>query len=60
LNGYLRTTINEYNDTEDFKVIESNTNSILGGKPAYNLVFTNVYDDDINYESMDIGTIIGR
>ena len=52
-------TINDYNDTQDFKVIESNANSVLGGKPAYKLVFTDVYDDDTNYKGMDIGTIIG-
>ena len=59
LNEYLTTLIDDYNDTEDFEVIESNTNSTLAGKLAYKLVFTDVYDDDINYESMEIGTIIG-
>lgn len=59
LNEYLTTTINDYNDTEDFEVIESNTNSTLAGKLAYKLVFTDVDDDDIDYESMEIGTIIG-
>ncbi len=59
LNEYLTTTIIDYNDTEDFEVIESNTNGILGGKPAYKLVFTDVDDDDIDYENMEIGTIIG-
>jgi hypothetical protein len=59
LNEYLTTTINDYNDSEDFEVVESNTNSTLAGYPAYKLVFTDVYDDDINYESMEFGTIIG-
>jgi hypothetical protein len=60
LSEYLTTTINDYySDSEDFKVIESNANSILGGKPAYKLVFTDVYDDDTSYKSMEIGTIIG-
>jgi hypothetical protein len=60
LNEYPITTINDYNDTQDFKVIESNTNSsILGGKPAYKLVFTDVDDDNNYYKSMEIGTIIG-
>jgi hypothetical protein len=59
LNQYLTTTINDYNDTlNDFEVIESSTNSVLGGLPAYKLVFTYV-DDDIYYERMEIGTIIG-
>jgi len=60
LSEYLKTTINDYyNDSEDFKVMESNANSILGGKPAYKLVFTDVDDDGTNYKGMDIGTIIG-
>jgi eukaryotic-like serine/threonine-protein kinase len=60
LSEYLTTTINDYyNDSEDFKVIESNANSILGGKPAYKLVSTDVYDDGTISKSMEIGTIIG-
>jgi hypothetical protein len=60
LSEYLTTTINDYySDSEDFKVIESNANSILGGKPAYKLVSTDVYDDGTIYKSMEIGTIIG-
>jgi hypothetical protein len=59
LDEYLTTTINDYNDTQDFKVIESNTNSILADKPAYKLVFTDVDDDNNYYKSMEIGTIIG-
>jgi hypothetical protein len=35
---------------------ESNTNSTLGGKPAYKLVYTDV-EDGINYKTMEIGTI---
>jgi hypothetical protein len=58
LNEYLTTTINDYNDSQDFKVIESNTNNILGGYPAYKLVYTDVDDDNINYKDMEIGTII--
>src|SRR5919112_820354 len=58
LNEYLTTTINDYNASEDFEVVESNTNSTLAGYPAYKLVFTDV-DDDINYESIEFGTIIG-
>jgi eukaryotic-like serine/threonine-protein kinase len=60
LNEYLRTTINDYNDSQDFQVIESNTNSsTLGGYPAYKLVYTDVDEDNINYKDMEIGTIIG-
>ena len=59
LNEYLATTINDYNDTPDFKVIESNTNSILAGKPAYKLVYTDV-EDGIDYKTMEIGTLMGN
>jgi PsbP-like protein len=60
LNEYLTTTINDYNDSQDFKVIESSTNSSsLGGYPAYKLVYTDVDENNINYKDMEIGTIIG-
>ena len=59
LNEYLATTINDYNDTPDFKVIESNTNSILAGKPAYKLVYTDV-EDGIDYKTLEIGTLMGN
>ena len=59
LNEYLTRITNDYNaKLKEFKVIESNTNSILAGKPAYKLVFTDE-EDEIYYKTMDIGTIIG-
>jgi eukaryotic-like serine/threonine-protein kinase len=59
LNEYLTRITNDYKaKLKEFKVIESNTNSILAGKPAYKLVFTDE-EDEIYYKTMDIGTIIG-
>jgi eukaryotic-like serine/threonine-protein kinase len=59
LNEYLTRITNDYKaKLKEFKVIESNTNSILAGKPAYKLVFTDE-EDEIYYNTMDIGTIIG-
>ena len=59
LNEYLTRITNDYGDTlKDFEVIEFDTNSILDGKPAYKLVSTDV-EDDIDYKSLEIGTIIG-
>jgi hypothetical protein len=59
LNEYLTRITNDYNaKLKEFKVIESNTNSILAGKPAYKLIFTDE-EDEIYYKTMDIGTIIG-
>jgi hypothetical protein len=59
LNEYLTRTSSEYSNTyEDFNGIESDTDSILSGKPAYKIVFTDE-EDGIDYKSMEIGTIIG-
>jgi hypothetical protein len=58
LNEYLTRITNDYKaKLKEFKVIESNTNSILAGKPAYKLIFTDE-EDEIYYKTMDIGTII--
>ena len=50
---------------KDFEPIESNTNSILAGNPAYKLVYTYTEtwenknkDDDIPLKVLEIGTII--
>jgi PsbP-like protein len=60
LNGYLTKVIKGYNHTSiDFKVIESSTNSILAGKPAYKLVFTNV-KHGLNFKTMEIGAVTGK
>ena len=59
LTEYLARITNDYEARlKDFKVIESNTHSILAGKPAYKLVFTEE-EDEIHYKTMEIGTIIG-
>lgn len=59
LNEYLTRITNDYGDTlKDFEVIESDTNSILSGKPAYKLVSTDE-EDGIDYKSLEMGTIIG-
>lgn len=57
-NEYLSRIITDYSDTyEDFNVIEYDTDSILSGKPAYKIVFTNE-EDGIDYKNMEVGTII--
>jgi hypothetical protein len=61
LNEYLTRVTKGYDNIYfDFKVIESSTNSIIAGEPAYKLVFTRVGYGNINYKSMEIGTIIGN
>jgi hypothetical protein len=58
LNEYLTKITNDYKaKLKEFKVIESDTSSILAGKPAYKLIFTDE-EDEIYYKTMDIGTII--
>ena len=57
----LTSLITDYNKTlTDFNLIESNTNITLGGgnNPAYGLIYTD-REDNINYKTMEIGTIIG-
>jgi hypothetical protein len=59
LNECLARITNDYKvGLKEFKVIESDTiSSILAGKAAYKLVFTDE-EDEIYYKTMDIGTII--
>jgi len=60
LEEYADSLIANYNETlTDFKLIESNTNSTLAGSnPAYRLVYSD-REDDTNYKTMEVGTIIG-
>jgi S1-C subfamily serine protease len=58
LEEYANLLITRYNETlADFNLIESNTSTTLGGNPAYSLIYTDK-EDDTNYKSMEIGTII--
>jgi hypothetical protein len=60
LNEYLAEITERYDfKFIDFNLIESSTNSSLAGEPAYKLVFTDL-KHDINFKSMEIGTIIGN
>jgi S1-C subfamily serine protease len=63
LEEYITSLITDYNETlTDFNLIESNTSTTLGGednnRPAYRLLYTDK-EDDANYKTMEIGTIIG-
>jgi S1-C subfamily serine protease len=63
LEEYVTSLITDYNETlTDFNLIESNTSTTLGGgdnnRPAYRLLYTDK-EDDANYKTMEIGTIIG-
>ncbi len=44
--------------TQDFKIVESDTNATLGGNPAYKLVYTGV-EEGIDLQAMLILTIKG-
>jgi eukaryotic-like serine/threonine-protein kinase len=60
LDEYANSLITDYKKTlTGFNLVESDTNnSMLAGRPAYKLVYTDV-EDDTNYKTMEIGTIIG-
>ena len=62
LEEYADSLITDYNETlTDFNPIELNTNITLGAgnnNPAYGLIYTD-REDNINYKTMEIGTIIG-
>jgi hypothetical protein len=60
LDEYANLLITDYKETStNFNLIESDTNnSMLAEMPAYKLVYTDV-EDDTNYKTMEIGTIIG-
>jgi hypothetical protein len=60
LDEYANSLISYYKETlTGFNLVESDTNtSIIAGKPAYKLVYTDV-EDETNYKTLEIGTIIG-
>jgi hypothetical protein len=59
LKEYATSLVTDYNKTlTDFKLIDLNTKVVLGGKPAYGLTYTD-REDNINYKTAEIGTIIG-
>ena len=60
IDEYANSLITYYKETlTNFNLVESDTNNgILAGRPAYKLVYSDV-EDDTNYKTMEIGTIIG-
>jgi len=60
MGSYLSSIISIYRtDLHDFKVIESNTNSLMVGKNAYKLIYTYTTGDGFRMKDMEIGTMIG-
>jgi hypothetical protein len=58
--SYLSSAISSYKSAlHDFKVIESNTNSLLGGSKAYNLVFAYTTGDGFKMKDMEMGSVVG-
>jgi len=53
---YANDTINDIR--QDFKIIELDTNSSLGGNPAFKLVYTGI-EEGVNLQAMLILTIKG-
>ena len=61
LEEYADSLITDNETLTDFNPIELNTNITLGegnNDPAYRLIYTD-REDNINYKTMEIGTIIG-
>ena len=60
MGSYLSSIISIYKtDLHDFKVIESNTNSLLAGSKAYKLIYTYTTGDGFKMKDVEIGTILG-
>jgi hypothetical protein len=61
LGSYLNYTIDYYNaSSDDFTVIESNTKSLLSGRPAYSLLWNgSSQEDNTRIKTLEIGTVVG-
>ncbi len=56
LDQYARTVINSYRGNLNFSLTSVDDNSTLSGKPAYEIVFTDVTEDGIERKSIERGT----
>ncbi|HEU4446881.1 MAG TPA: hypothetical protein VFR94_19575 [Nitrososphaeraceae archaeon] len=54
---YARTVINSYRGNLNFSLISVDLNSTLSGRPAYQIIFTDVTEDGIERKSIERGTV---
>lgn len=57
LDQYVRTVINSYRGNLNFSLISVDDNAMLSGRPAYEIIFTDVTEDGIERKSIERGTI---
>jgi hypothetical protein len=57
LDQYARTVINSYRGNLNFSLISVDDNAMLSGRPAYEIIFTDVTEDGIERKSVERGTI---
>lgn len=57
LDQYARTVINSYRGNLNFSLISVDDNSTLSGRPAYEIIFTDVTEDGIKRKSIERGIV---
>jgi hypothetical protein len=57
LDQYTRTVINSYRGNLNFSLISVDDSSTLSGRPAYEIVFTDVIEDGVERKSIERGTV---
>ncbi|MGI8831538.1 MAG: PsbP-related protein [Nitrososphaeraceae archaeon] len=57
LDQYARTVINSYRGNLNFSLISVDDNAMLSGRPAYEIIFTDVTEDGIERKSIERGTV---
>jgi hypothetical protein len=57
LDQYVRTVINSYRGNLNFSLISVDLNSTLSGRPAYQIIFTDVTEDGIERKSIERGAV---
>lgn len=61
LNEYLSNLIGFYKeDSSEFRVVESNTNSTLAGQPAFKLVFDDLNKNKVEMRTLEYATMINN
>jgi hypothetical protein len=57
LDQYARTVIDSYRGNLNFSLISVDNNSTLSGRPAYEIIFTDIIDDGVERKSIERGTV---
>ena len=57
LDQYARTVVNSYRGNPNFSLVSVDVNSTLSGRPAYEIVFSDITEDGIERKSVERGTV---